>query len=173
MSTPFHDLSPEMQERYGKPRRPWLLIVFGLALIVGISAGLISILMQVFTPPVRSKLLAFEVMSPTLSTITWEVRRGADQDVVCALRAQDFFRADVAYALIPLPADGATYAQPSFSLNTNDEAFTVEVLACVPEGELLPAAGLQFPIGAVPPPQKPPAIVPTQTSGTLTAPLVE
>lgn len=162
-----------MQLRYGKPRRPWLLMLFGTALIIGVSAGLLSILIQFVNPPVRGKLLSFEVLSPELSEITWEVRRGANQDVVCALRAQDFYRADVAYALIPLPADGQTYAQPSFTLNTNDEAFTVEVLACVAEGELLPTAGLQFPMGVEPPQQRPPAIVPTQTTGTLIAPIIE
>jgi len=162
-----------MQERYGKRRRPWLLILFGTALVVGVSAGLISILMEFVQPPVRSKLLSFEVLTPQSATITWEVRRGAQEDVVCALRAQDFFRADVAYALIPLPADGETYTQPSFTLNTNDEAFTVEVLACVPEGKLLPAAGLQFPVGVEPPSQPAPAVVPTQVSGTLIAPMVE
>lgn len=162
-----------MQERYGKPRRPWLLLLFGAALIIGVSAGLISILLQVVDPPVRSKLLSFEVLSPSSAEITWEVRRGATEDVFCTLRAQDSYRADVAYALVPLPADGETYARPSFTLKTNDEAFTVEVLTCAPEGELLPAPGMQFPFGVAPPTQSAPAIVPTQTTGAITAPLIE
>lgn len=162
-----------MQQRYGKRRRPWLLIVFGSALIVGTSAALIAILAQFINPPVRGKLLAFDVISPDKARITWEVRRQPDQDVVCALRAQDFYRGDVAYALIPLPADGDDYLQTSFTLNTNDEAFTVEVLACVEEGELLPASGLQFPPGATAPSQPLPAIVPTVTNQTLVAPRVE
>lgn len=162
-----------MKERYGVNRRPWLLIVFGAALIVGTGAALIAILLQFVDPPVRGKLLAFEVISPNQSRITWEVRRQPNQDVVCSLRAQDFYRGDVAYALIPLPADGEDYLQTSFTLNTNDEAFTVEVLACVEEGELLPASGLQFPPGATAPTQPAPAIVPTVTNQTLIAPMVE
>jgi hypothetical protein len=162
-----------MQERYGTKRRPWLLIVFGAALIVGTSAALIAFLAQFINPPVRDKLLAFEVLSPNQARITWEVRRQSNQDVVCALRAQDLYRGDVAYALIPLPADGNDYLQTSFTLNTNDEAFTVEVLACAEEGELLPASGLQFPPGATAPAQPAPAIVPTVKNETLIAPMIE
>lgn len=162
-----------MQERYGTRKRPWLLIVFGSALIIGTGAALVAILAQFIDPPVRGKLLAFDVISPNQARITWEVRRQPDQDVVCALRAQDFYRGDVAYALIPLPADGDDYLQTNFTLNTNDEAFTVEVLACVEEGQLLPASGLQFPPDATAPNQPPPAIVPTITNRTLVAPLVE
>ena len=162
-----------MQERYGTKRRPWLLIICGAVLIVGTGAALIAILAQFINPPVRGKLLAFKVLSPNQARITWEVRRQSDQDVVCTLRAQDFYRGDVAYALIPLPADGNDYLQTSFTLNTNDEAFTVEVLACAEEGELLPASGLQFPPGATAPAQPAPAIVPTIKNETLIAPMIE
>lgn len=162
-----------MQLRYGRRRRPWLLVVFGTALLIGLLVALISVLLEFISPPVRGKLLSFEVISPQQATITWEVKRGSAQDVICALRAQDFYRGDVAYALYPLPADGSTVVRPTFTLNTNDEAFTVEVLACVPEGELIPAAGLQFPMGFSAPAQPAPALVPSQTSGVLTAPLID
>ena len=145
------DLSPRMRERYGLDRRnPWP-VVLGVAFAVTFTAALAFVAYNVLSPGLQPKLLAWNVVGADRVDVTFEVRRSASADVYCVIRAQDETRADLGYAVVPLPR-GTTYVQETYPLHTLAPAFVVELLACSAGG----------PPQRVPPPQFPPGVVPPE-----------
>ena len=107
---------------------------------------------NLISPKVTFTLLAWDDLSADRVDVTFEVRRSAEWDVYCVLRAQDESRTDVGYATVPIPR-GSTYVQQTYSLRTIAPAYVVEVLACeagAPPERVVPP---QFPPGVVPPDQ--------------------
>lgn len=144
------DLPPHLRARYGLDRKPWGLVIAAM-LAVAFVVALAFVAYNLLAPNLQPKLLAWNVVSRDHVDITFEVRRSAEADVYCALRAQDETRADVGYAIVALPR-GTTYVQQTYALRTLAPAFVVELLGC--------EAGQ--PPRRVPPPQFPPGVVPPE-----------
>ncbi|MFZ9987971.1 MAG: DUF4307 domain-containing protein [Candidatus Nanopelagicales bacterium] len=145
-------LPPDLQARYGVGRRPWPAIIAGVAAIAVFVVALAFVTANLLSPTVKYQVLAWRDVSADRVDITFEVRRAAEWDVYCVLRAQDESRADVAYTVVAIPR-GTTYEQVTYSLRTLAPAYIVEVLACEagsPPERVVPP---QFPPGVVPPEQ--------------------
>ncbi|TAK68661.1 MAG: DUF4307 domain-containing protein [Actinomycetota bacterium] len=146
------DLPANLRLRYGVRGRPaWVVpvIVMAVAILVG-AGGLVAL--RLTDQPVRSTLLTWRVVAADRVDVTFEVRRPADQPVVCVLRAQDADHVDVGYAELTLPA-GTAYEQPTFRLRTLAPAFAAEVLGCGAGARPRDVPPPQFPPGVAPPPQ--------------------
>lgn len=155
------DLPLDLDARYGKrsfPRWGWWIGI-PLALVAIGALGWVALYLA--NPPVRSKLLTWDISSPTTATATFEVRRSASSTVYCTLRAQDYRHIDVAYATFQIPP-GADYEQPTVTLNTAKQATTVELLACE-AGKPPATVGPQFDPTFPNPPQE--SLAPSQGQG--------
>jgi hypothetical protein len=145
-------LPPDLQARYGIGRRPWLAIVGGVIAAAAFVAALAFVTFNLLSPQVTYEVLAWDDVSADRVDVTFDVRRAPEWDVYCVIRAQDESRADVGYAIVPIPR-GTSYAQLTYSLRTLAPAYIVEVLACeagAPPQRVVPP---QFPPGVVPPEQ--------------------
>ena len=145
------ELSEQMRARYGVRPRSRVAVAAVAVLAVAFTAFVVWTGWRLATPPVQAKLLAFQVESDTLVTITFEVRRDTLTDTVCVLRAQDLERTDVGYATVTITR-GRDYVQPRFPLATRDRATIAEVLGCAPN-EAPSVEQPQFPPGTTNPPQ--------------------
>ena len=145
-------LPADLQARYGVGRRPWLAISAGVVGIIAFVVALAFVTLNLLSPQVTFQLLAWRDVSPDRVDVTFEVRRSAEWDVYCVLRAQDESRADVAYTVVAIPR-GTPYEQITYSLRTIAPAFIVEVLACEAGAAPKRVVPPQFPPGVVPPEQ--------------------
>jgi hypothetical protein len=151
-------LPPDLQARYGVDQhRRGPLFVGLLAALVFVGA-LAFVTYQLVSPKVTYDLLAWDDLAADRVDVTFDIRRAAEWDVYCVIRAQDSSRIDVGYAVVAIPR-GTTYEQQTYPLHTLAPAYVVEVLACeagAPPQRVVPP---QFPPGVVPPsqPWTPPA----------------
>jgi len=145
-------LPPDLQARYGIGRRPILPLIGGGLAIIAFIASLAFVTFNLVSPRVTFTLLAWNDLAADRVDITFEVRRAAEWDVYCILRAQDESRTDVGYATVEIPR-GTTYAQQTYPLRTIAPAYVVEVLACEAGGPPERVIPPQFPPGVVPPDQ--------------------
>jgi uncharacterized protein (DUF58 family) len=139
-----------MQERYGLDRRPigqWITVT---ALVLAFVAALAFVAFGVTRSPVQARLVTWDDVAADRVDMTIEVRRPADDEVQCVLRAQDSRRIDVGYAVVVIPA-GSGEVSLDYSLRTIAPAYTAELLGCA--ADALPN---------VPPPQFPPGVVPPE-----------
>ena len=145
-------LPPDLQARYGVGRRAWPALIAGIVATVAFVAALGFVTYNLLSPKVTYEVLAWNDIGPDRVDITFDIRRSAEWDVYCVVRAQDESRADVGYAVVPIPR-GTAYAQLTYSLRTLAPAYIVEILACeagAPPERVVPP---QFPPGVVPPEQ--------------------
>jgi hypothetical protein len=140
-----------MRARYGVRPRSRVGVTLLAVLAVAFTGFVLWTGWRLATPPVQVKLLAFQVESDELVTVTFEVRRDTLTDTVCVLRAQDLDRTDVGYATVRITR-GRDYVQPRYPLATRDRATIAEVLGCAP-GEAPVVDEPQFPPGTTNPPQ--------------------
>ena len=152
---PVSSLSPQMRERYEVGRTSWWTYTGIGAVVAAFAAALVFVGWQLASPQVDYRVLTWSVVAPDRTDITFEVRRAAEADVYCVLRAQDSTWADVGYAIAVVPR-GTSYAQQTYSLRTLAPAYGIEVLGC--------AVGA--PPDRVPPPQFPPGVVPPEQPWT-------
>jgi hypothetical protein len=127
--------------------------------VLGISLGAVLVAVlgygawQVSDPSVNWQVTAYHVVSPQLTTISFEVSRDARTTVVCVIRAQDVNSADVGYATVTIPPGAAT-VQATYPLATRATAVIIDVLGCADNGP--PQVDEpQFPPGSTNPPQQP------------------
>jgi len=150
MPTPFNhsQLSAEMAERYGINHRSWTSRIVTYVLALGFALILGFVAFQVTRPGVDYELIAWKVVAPDRTDVTFRVRAQNDDPVTCVVRAQDASRADVGYAKVSVtPVNGS--AAVTYSLHTAIGSYTAEVLGCGDD----PVPAAQFPQGVVPPTQ--------------------
>jgi len=139
-----------MQERYGLDRRPvgrWIGI--GIVLVAFVAAlGFVTV--GISGDPVETRLVTWDDVAPDRVDMAVQVKRPADVEVTCVLRAQDSRRIDVGYATVVIPPGDGEVAL-DYSLRTLAPAYTAELLGCSSEG-----------VPNVPPPQFPPGVVPPE-----------
>jgi hypothetical protein len=145
-------LPPDLQARYGIRRRSPLPVIAGVLGIVAFVCALAFVTFNLISPRVDYELLAWNDIAADRVDVTFDIRRSAEWDVYCVLRAQDESRADVGYAVVGIPR-GTSYEQLTYSLRTLAPAFFVEVLACEAGSPPTRVVPPQFPPGVVPPEQ--------------------
>lgn len=153
MPTPFtrDQLSPQMQERYGLLRRPVGRRIAVGALTLAFVAVLAFVTFGVTGNPVDSRLVTWDDVAADRVNMTIQVKRPADAQVTCILRAQDQDRVDLGYATVVLPP-GEAEVVLDYALRTLAPAYTAELLGCAVDGP--PSVSPpQFPPGVVPPEQ--------------------
>lgn len=121
--------------RYGRPaadrarteRRLRLVgLVLGLALVAFVAWAGYSYLSE---QRVSGELTTFDVVSDTEVHLSVAVRKPADSDGVCTVRAQAEDGREVGRADLRFADDGAE-AHRSFTLRTTDRATAVELVGC-------------------------------------------
>ena len=150
MPTPFKpsQLSPEMVERYGIDHKSWTSRIVTYVLALGFALILGFVAFQVTRPGVDFELIAWNVVAPDRTDVTFRVHAQNDDPVTCVVRAQDASRADVGYAVVPVvPVNGSVSV--TYPLHTAIGSYTAEVLGCGDDRVPDP----QFPQGVVPPSQ--------------------
>ena len=142
-----HVSIPEhLHARYGHKKSHWPRR-FALGLVALSVAGLIGFTQyRVANPSIEGELVSFNVISAKQIDVSWKVQRKQDQEIFCAIRAQDIRKTDVGYAIVRI-VPGEKMAQVSYSLTTNGSAVLAEVLGCGASKEL-----------RVPPPNFPPGV---------------
>jgi hypothetical protein len=155
-----HDKIPEhLRARYGLTDSQWPQRL-ATSLVVLAILGLIGFTQyRVNNPSIQGELLAFKVVSNEQIDVSWKVQRKQNQEIYCALRAQDIHKTDVGYAIVRIPP-GDKISQAKYSLTTNGTAVLAEVLGCGATKQLrVPPAN--FPPGVQIPEQKSPGFTPT------------
>jgi len=155
-----HDKIPEhLRARYGVTHSQWPQRL-ATSLVVLAILGLIGFTQyRVNNPSIQGELLAFKVVSNEQIDVSWKVQRKQNQEIYCALRAQDIHKTDVGYAIVRIPP-GDKISQAKYSLTTNGTAVLAEVLGCGATKQLrVPPAN--FPPGVQIPEQKSPGFTPT------------
>lgn len=143
-------LPPDLQQRYGvKKKSPVAMVLIGLLIAVFVATSAATA-WQLAHPPVTSKLLTWSA-NPDYTSVTWEIRRAPEAEVVCVIRVADANRHDVGYATVTIPP-GAAYEQPSYNVNTTAPGRVVELLGCA-AGETPAVPAPEFPPGTQNPPQ--------------------
>lgn len=145
-------LPPDLQARYGIGQRRMGPVIVGVVAAVAFIAAMAFVTFQLVSPKVTYDLLAWHDIAADRVDVTFDIRRAAEWDVYCVIRAQDESRTDVGYAVVAIPR-GTTYEQQTYLLRTLAPAYTVEILACdagSPPARVVPP---QFPPGVVPPEQ--------------------
>jgi hypothetical protein len=150
MPTPFqpNQLSPAMVERYGLNHKSTTarIVTYTLAVCFAVVLGFVAF--QVTRPGAEVSIISWKVVAPDRTDITFQVKTGSDEPLVCVLRAQDQSRADVGYAKVQVtPVNGEIAS--TYSLRTAIPSYTAEVLGC--GNTKVP--GPQFPIGVAAPSQ--------------------
>ena len=143
-----------MQQRYGLDRRPvgqWIAVAL---VVLSFIAALAFVTVGVTRSQVQARLVSWDDVAADRVDMTIEVRRPADDEVQCVLRAQDVRRIDVGYAVVVIPA-GSGEVSLDYSLRTLAPAYTAELLGCAADG-----------LPGVPPPQFPPGVVPPEQPWT-------
>lgn len=146
------ELPPHLRARYGVKRTSWWAVALIAVVIVGFVAALAFVSYNLMSPKVEFKVLAWRVVAPDRTDVTFEVRRSAEADVYCVVRAQDEQHVDVGYAVVPL-ARGTTYVQTTYPLRTLASAYVVDVLGCEAGAAPNRVMPPQFPPGVVAPSQ--------------------
>lgn len=152
------DLPKHIQLRYGVRKRRAVPVLVGILIAVVVSGGLAFANFRQQNPSISQQLIAFEVTSPSLVLVTWEVSRGSQLTTYCVIRAQDIERTDVGYATVTV-AGGTDYAQVTYPLATNGQAVLAEVLECS-NSTTMRVAPPNFPPGVKIPEQLAPGVAP-------------
>ena len=139
-----------MQARYGLDRRPIGRRIGIGVLIVAFLGAMAFVTVGVTRNPVDSRLVAWDDAADRVD-MTIQVKRPADAEATCVLRAQDDSRIDVGYAVVVIPP-GEGDVVVDYRLRTLAPAFTAELLGCAIDGTPS-VAPPQFPPGVVPPEQ--------------------
>lgn len=118
--------------RYGGRSRPrwrtFALSGLGIALLTAVVSwyGLKNA-----NPPISPTVLAYNVVSDQVTTVTFDVVKPASQAVVCAVEALDVNGVDVGRATVTLPA-GQHDITRTVTLRTSARAITGQVEECDP-----------------------------------------
>lgn len=149
------DIPPHLHARYGiRPASPWRWVALTAAAIVVLPVGLYAASRYVVTQQVPFALISWAAERDTRVQVLWRLDP-IDERRWCVLRAQDFERFDVGFAVVPVPAGTA---EMSYPLTTTARPTAVDVLACEADPYALP--GPQFPPGVLPPAQPAPGLAP-------------
>ncbi|MGH3371736.1 MAG: DUF4307 domain-containing protein, partial [Nocardioidaceae bacterium] len=132
MTDPRQDTRPtsgrtELTARYGRTgrsRRPLLLALAAVLVLVALG-WLIWVAVEHSTPPVASRLVGFEVTSPTSTTATIEVERSEDVVASCRLQAKASDFSVVGEVTVTVAADAPRRHLVTAAITTQRDATSV------------------------------------------------
>ena len=150
------DIPVQLHARYGiRPPSRWRWLGWALAALVVLPIGTYAASRYVVTQSATYSLSSWSWQARSHSA-TATLRTTASIDVQwCAIRAQDFDRFDVGYAVVRVPRAAMN---TSFRLALLAEPVIIEVVDCASDPYSLP--GPQFRPGLQAPVQRPPALTP-------------
>lgn len=150
------DIPVQLHARYGlRPPSRWHWLGWALAAAVVLPIGTYAASRYVVTQSATYNLSSWSWQAQSRSAIV-TLRTTASTDVQwCAIRAQDFDRFDVGYAVVRVPPAAMS---TSFRLSLLAEPVIIEVVECASDPYSLP--GPQFRPGLQPPAQQAPALTP-------------
>lgn len=122
----------DLDARYGRSTRSRKPLVLG---IIGTLAavGLVWLLWVAFVqsnPPVSSRLLGFEITSPTSATATIQVDRSESVEASCRLQAKAADFSIVGEITVTVPADSPRQQTLETTLTTQRDATSVVLIGC-------------------------------------------
>lgn len=127
------DLATRYGRRRGRGRRPLMLGIIGVLAL----AGLVWLGWAAFeqaNPPVASRLLTFQITSPTTATATIEVERRDDVEAACRLQAKAADFSIVGEVTVTVPAEAPRRQTLSTTLTTQRDATSVVLVGCSTAG---------------------------------------
>ena len=151
-----HNLSPDMQERYGVKRNQRSRWIFALVASLAFT-GLVYVWKH-SQSVVTGELQKFDVVSKEEVSISFRLTRTKIAPAFCVLRAQDVRKTDVGYATLSFPSSGSSF-NVTYPLKTESTAVLAEILGC---SDKLPlrVPPPNFPPGVRIPAQVPPGVAP-------------
>ena len=122
----------DLAARYGRRttrRRP--LVVVAVAVVAAAGLGWLLWVAYVHsTPPVTSRLLGFEVLSPTAVTATIEVQRTEEVAASCRVQAKSADFAIVGETTVTVPADAPRRQVLRTEISTQRLATAAVLVGC-------------------------------------------
>ena len=129
-------LTDHLAARYGRSRRGARrpLIAVGALLAVAALGWLIWVAVQHSTPPVASRLIGFEIVSPTTAKATIEVERTDDVIASCRVQAKASDFSVVGEVTVTVPADAPRRQTLTTDVSTQRAATSVVLIGCTAPG---------------------------------------
>jgi cytoskeletal protein RodZ len=115
--------------RAGRSRRPLVIAVCAVIVLAGL-AWLIWAAVIGSNPPVQSRLLKFEVASPTKATATIQVDRTKSVEASCRLQAKAADFSIVGELTVTVPADSPRHQTLPATVTTQRSATSVVLIGC-------------------------------------------
>ncbi len=122
----------DLDARYGRrgnSRRPLVLGVVGALALTGL-VWLLWVAFVQSNPPVSSRLLGFQITSPTTATATIQVDRSKSVEANCRLPAKAADFSIVGEITITVPADSPRQQTVDTTLTTQRDATSVFLIGC-------------------------------------------
>jgi hypothetical protein len=126
------DRTTDLAARYGrrtKGRRPMVIAAVAI-LAAGGLAWLLWVALAHSSPQVTSRLLGFEVVSPTAVTASIEVERTEDVAASCRVQAKSADFAIVGETTVTVPADAPRRQVLEASITTQRPATAAVLVGC-------------------------------------------
>lgn len=124
--------TPDLDARYGRggrSRRPLIIAVVAVVAAVGL-AWLVWAAVVGSNPQVTSRLLRFDVPSPTSATATIQVDRTKSVEASCRLQAKAADFSIVGEVTVTVPADSPRHQTLPVRLTTQRSATSVVLIGC-------------------------------------------
>ena len=124
--------TPDLDARYGRggrSRRPLIIAVVAVLAAVGL-AWLIWAAVIGSNPQVTSRLIGFEVPSPTIAKATIQVDRTKSVEASCRLQAKAADFSIVGELTVTVPADSPRHQTLPVQLTTQRSATSVVLIGC-------------------------------------------
>ncbi|MFI7063930.1 DUF4307 domain-containing protein [Kribbella sp. NPDC050124] len=134
------DGTEDLNARYGRSGRSRKPVIIGVAAVIA-AAGLTWLVWAAFvqsTPPVTSRLLGFEIISPTSAKATIQVDRTESTEATCRLQAKAADFSIVGELTVTVPADSPRKQTLPATLTTQRAATSVVLIGCTTPGNPRP-----------------------------------
>lgn len=148
------DIPPHLHERYGiRPPSPWRWLAWALAAVVVVPVLGYAATRYVATQSTTHSLARWGYSA---QQVTVTLRTDPATVILwCAVRAANFDRVDVGFAVVPVAAGRSI---TTASIAVLERPLAVDLLACERDPYALP--GPRFAPGVLPPEQRPPVLAP-------------
>jgi hypothetical protein len=126
------DPTAELDARYGRDRtsrRVWLIAVLTVVVLAGLG-WLVWAAVAGSNPPVTSRLIGFEITSPTRAKATVQVDRTKSVEASCRLQAKAADFSIVGELTLTIPADSPRHQAVPAQLTTQRSATSVVLVGC-------------------------------------------
>ncbi|WP_433161456.1 DUF4307 domain-containing protein [Kribbella sp. CA-247076] len=131
-SRPSEPAGADLDARYGRSgtsRRPVIIGVVAVIVAVGL-AWLVWAALVGSNPPVTSRLIGFEITSPTSAKATVEIDKRESTEASCRLQAKAADFSIVGELTVTVPADSPRHQTLTPTLTTQRPATSVVLIGC-------------------------------------------